>query len=42
MTLEARYASLAKVIMCSTLFSSGCPLLNVFDFTVLLYAIYGR
>ena len=30
MTFEARYASLAKVIMCSTLFSSGCPLLNVF------------
>jgi hypothetical protein len=32
MTFEARYASLAKVIMCATLFSSGCPLLNVFGF----------
>ncbi len=36
MTFEARYASLAKVIMCSTLFSSGCPLLNVF--ALLYYA----
>ena len=36
MHFEARYASLAKVLVASTLFSAGCPLLNVVCFLYFL------